>query len=124
MILFAEVDGKTVGFLPALPNYNEAFHKVNGLRYPWNYVQLLIGMRQKFSAATVKSVLVLPEYWGFSGVAVLLMDEMVKRLRSRGYSWIDLSLTSADNPFTPDLIGNLGGVVYKRYQVYRLQLVR
>ncbi len=89
--------------LPGLPNYNEAFHKVNGLRYPWNYLQLWLGMRGTFESATVKSVLVLPEYWGYSGVAVLLMDELIKRLRSRGFAWIDLSLTSADNPFTPAL---------------------
>ncbi len=48
LILFADVDGKTVGFLPGLPNYNEAFHKVNGLRYPWNYLQLWLGMRGTF----------------------------------------------------------------------------
>ena len=122
LILFADVDGKTVGFLPGLPNYNEAFHKVNGLRYPWNYLKLWLRMYGRFDSATVKSVLVLPEYWGYSGVAVLLMDELIKRLRSRGFSWIDLSLTSADNPFTPDLATRLGAKVYKRYQVYRLQL--
>jgi len=32
---------------------------------------------------------------------LLLFDEMVKRVRARGYQWIDLSLTSADNPKTP-----------------------
>jgi GNAT superfamily N-acetyltransferase len=122
LILFADVEGKTVGFLPALPNYNEAFHKVNGLRYPWDYARLWWAMRGPFRSGTIKSVLVLPEYWGFSGVAVLLMDEMVKRLRKRGYSWVDLSLTSADNPFTPDLATRLGAQIYKRFQVYRLEL--
>ena len=122
LILFADVEGKTVGFLPALPNYNEAFIKANGLRYPWNYAQLWRAMRGTFQSGTIKSVLVLPEYWGFSGVAVLLIDEMIKRLRSRGYEWVDLSLTSADNPFTPDLATRLGAVIYKRYQVYRMEL--
>jgi len=123
LILFADVDDRSVGFLPALPNYNEVFQKVNGLRYPWNYVQLLVGMKGKFQSATVKSVLVLPEYWGASGVSVALMDEMVKRLRVRGYEWVDLSLTSVDNPFTPDLLDRLGGKIYKRYQVYRMDLI-
>ncbi|MEJ2448446.1 MAG: hypothetical protein P8Y37_10990 [Anaerolineales bacterium] len=32
LILFADVDGKTVGFLPGIPNLNEIFIDVNGLR--------------------------------------------------------------------------------------------
>ena len=63
-ILFAEVDGETVGFLPGIPNLNEIFIDVNGLRYPWNYLQLMWLMKtRKPTCLTAKSVLVLPEYW-------------------------------------------------------------
>jgi hypothetical protein len=31
----------------------------------------------------------------------------------------DLSLTSADNPRTPQLAENFGAAIYKRYRVYR-----
>ena len=31
----------------------------------------------------------------------------------------DLSLTSADNPRTPQLAKHFGAVLYKRYRVYR-----
>ncbi len=67
----------------------------------------------------MKSILVLPEYWQ-SGVAILFFDEMRRRARAKGYTWVDLSLTGSENPFTPDLAGRLGGRVYKRYRVYRL----
>ena len=61
----------------------------------------------------------LPEYWG-SGVAILMFSEMAKALLAKGYDWVDLSLTSADNPRTPVLAERIGAKIYKRYRVYRL----
>ena len=121
LILFADVNGETVGFFPGLPNLNEAIQRANGLRYLWNYPQLWWYSRRRPKCLTIKSVLVLPEYWG-SGVGLLLFDEMVKRVRARGYQWIDLSLTSADNPKTPMLAERLGARIYKRYRVYKLDI--
>ncbi len=118
LILFAEVDGKTVGWFPGIPNLNEAFIRTNGLRYPWDMLKLLWHMRRQPECVAVKSVLILPQYWG-GGVALLLFDEMAKRARAKGYTWADLSLTSADNPYTPNLAERLGAHIYKRYRVYR-----
>jgi GNAT superfamily N-acetyltransferase len=63
-------------------------------------------------------VLVPPEYWD-TGVAVLLFDEMARRAAAKGYKWVDLSLTSDDNPRTPILAKHAGAKLYKRYRVYR-----
>lgn len=89
-----------------------------GLRYPWNYLQLLLRMRRRPQCLAIKSVLVPPEHWD-TGVAVLLFDELARRAAARGFRWADLSLTSADNPRTPILAERLGAHVYKRYRVYR-----
>jgi GNAT superfamily N-acetyltransferase len=121
LILFAEVDGTAVGWLPGIANLNEAFIHVNGLRYPWDYAKLWWHTRRQPECLTLKSVLVLPEYWG-TGVSVLLFDEMARRARAKGYEWVDLSLTSENNPNTPVLAERMGAEVYKRYRVYRLHL--
>jgi GNAT superfamily N-acetyltransferase len=118
LILFAEIDGRAVGWLPAIPNMNEWFIHVNGLRRPWDYAKLWWWMRRRTESLTVKSVLVAPEHWG-TGVPVLLFDEMAKRVLPRGYRWMDLSLTGADNPYTPALAERMGAKLYKRYRVYR-----
>jgi len=110
-----------VGFFPALPNFNEILIHLNGLRYPWDYLKALRYARRKPKSAAIKSVLVLPEYWG-SGVAIMLFAEMINRLRAAGYAWVDMSLTSDDNPRTPALAERVGAQVYKRYQVYRKTL--
>ncbi len=121
LILFAQTGDEVIGWLPGLPNLNEAFIHADGLRRPWDYLKLLWYMRQKPRCLTLKSVLVLPEYWG-SGLAILLFDEMAKRARAHGYHWIDGSLTSADNPRTPAIAERLGGKLYKRYRVFELKL--
>jgi GNAT superfamily N-acetyltransferase len=78
-------------------------------------------MRRQPKCLAIKSVLVLPEYWD-TGVAVMLFDEMAKRAFSKGYTWLDMSLTSSDNPYTPTLAARAGARLYKRYRVYRLKL--
>jgi GNAT superfamily N-acetyltransferase len=69
----------------------------------------------------IKSVLVLPEYWG-SGVSLMLFSEMIKRAQEKGYTGADLSLTSEGNPKTPMLAVRVGGKLYKRYRVYQIPL--
>jgi len=118
LILFIEENGKPVGFFPGVPNMNEVLIHANGLRFPWDYFGLWLHAQRKPKGLSIKSVLVYPEYWG-SGAAVLLFDEMARRAQDKGYTWLDLSLTSADNPRTPALAQRFGAKIYKRYRVYR-----
>ena len=117
LVLFAEIDGKTVGWFTGVPNMNEVLIHLNGLRYPWDMLRALRWMRTRPRCLTIKSILILPEYWG-SGAALLLIDEMASRARAKGYQWADLSLTSDDNPYTPTLAARMGARIYKRYRVY------
>jgi GNAT superfamily N-acetyltransferase len=121
LILFAEIDGQTVGWFPGVPNLNEVAIHLNGLRYPWDYLRLARRLRYRPECVAIKSVLVLPEYWQ-TGVALLLFDEMAQRARSKGYRWADLSLTSEENPFTPGLAERMGARIYKRYRTYQLDI--
>lgn len=124
LVLFADIDGETVGWLPGIPNLNEIFIHVNGLRYPWDYLNLWWRMHRRgrlMKSLSIKSVLVLPEYWG-TGVAAVLFDEMAQRARRKGYQWVDLSITSEDNPQTPLMGAHMGAKVYKRWRVYKLPI--
>ncbi len=121
LILFVEHNRKTVGWLPAIPNMNEILILLNGLRCPWDYFKYFAARTRKVQSASIKSILVLPEYFK-SGVALLLMDEMVQRLYSSSYKWVDLSLTSIDNPETPKLAAKFGGRIYKKYMVYTKEI--
>jgi GNAT superfamily N-acetyltransferase len=121
LVLFAEVDGKAVGWFPGIPNMNEVLIHLNGLRHPWDYLRLLRYARLKPRCLTVKSVAVVPEYWD-TGAGVLLFDEMVRRAAAKGYQWLDLSLTGEDNLDTFPLAHRMGARIYKRYRFYQLDL--
>lgn len=123
MLLFTvdTTTGETIGFLPATPNMNEHFQKHDGLRHWWNWPGFLLDFRKPTVCLTIKSVLMLPEYWG-SGAAILMFDEMLKRIERKGKSsWIDLSLTAIDNPQTPKLGKKLGAEIYRQYRVFRIE---
>lgn len=121
LILFAEMDGKTIGWFPGVPNMNEVLIHLNGLRRPWDYARLVKYARRKPKCLAVKSIAVVPEHWD-TGAGVLLFDEMARRAASKGYRWADLSLTGEDNPDTFPLAHRMGAKIYKRYRFYRKQL--
>ena len=121
LVLFAELDGQPVGWFPAIPNFYEILIHLNGLRYPWDYLQALRYQKLKPRCLAVKSVAVLPEYWD-TGVAVLLFAEMAQRAIARGYAWLDLSLTGEDNPDTWDITHHMGAQIYKRYRFYKKEI--
>lgn len=121
LVLFAEIEGRAVGWFPAVPNFNEVVLHLNGLRYPWDYLRVFWYRNMRMESIAIKSIVVPPEYWD-TGVAVLLFDEMVRRAASKGYQWADMSLTGEDNPDTWDLAHHMGAKVYKRYRFYRKEV--
>ncbi len=121
LVLFAEVDGQPAGFFPGVPNFNELTIKLNGLRYPWDYLRYLRYRNLKPECLAIKSAVVPPEYWDI-GVAVLLFDEMARRAIAKGYKWADLSLTGEDNPDTRPLAYHIGAQIYKRYRFYKKEI--
>ncbi len=121
LVLFAEIDGKAVGWFPAIPNFNEVLIHLNGLRSPWDYLRALWYRNARPESIAIKSIVVPPEYWD-TGVAILLFDEMARRVAAKGYQWADMSLTGEDNPDTWDLAHNIGAKVYKRYRFYRKEV--
>jgi GNAT superfamily N-acetyltransferase len=121
LVLFAEADGQPVGWFPAIPNFNELLIHLDGLRYPWDYLNALRYQRMKPRCLAIKSVAVLPEFWD-TGVAVLLFAEMVQRATAKGYSWLDLSLTGEDNPDTWGIAHHMGARIYKRYRFFKKEI--
>jgi GNAT superfamily N-acetyltransferase len=123
LVLFAEVDGQPAGWFPAVPNLNEIFIHLNGLRYPWDYLRLIKYSHYKTKGIAIKSVVVPPEYWD-TGVGVLLFDEMARRAVAKGYTWADMSLTGEYNKDTWPLAHRMGAKIYKRYRFYEKPVTR
>jgi GNAT superfamily N-acetyltransferase len=121
LVIFGLVDGEPVGWAMGLPNLNEAIQRADGLRHPWDYGRLWWYARQRPECVCFKSIAVDPDYWN-RGVDAAMVYALVQAARAKGYRWMDLSLTSTDNPMTPLMAGRMGAELYRRYRVYRLPL--
>ena len=118
MILFAEMDGQTVGFAVGLPNIMEALRYANGLQMPWDYLRFL-WHRRRVTGVSYKIMAIDPDYWA-RGIDALMYMEIAIQATRKGYTWLDGSLTAETNPTTNKVMRRFGMTPYKRYRVFKL----
>ncbi len=118
--LFVEMDGEPIAFALAIPDINMALWHCNGLRYPWNYIQLWWYSRN-LPGLSFKIMAMLPEYHGL-GLDALIYEHLAFAANRHGYEWIDMSLTGANNPTTNKLAARIGAKIDKRYRAYQYNI--
>jgi hypothetical protein len=117
LALFAEVDGRVVGFCVSLPDINRALIHINGRMYPFGWARLLYHIR-RIEVVTFKLMGVLPEF-RFRGIDAILFRESLKAfVANPRYQWLDGSLTSENNPMVNLIAGRFGAERYKHYRIY------
>jgi len=118
LALFAEAEGKTVGFLVAIPDFNRVLWRLNGRLFPCGWFKLWWYSR-RIDVVSFKLLGVLEEY-RHRGIDVLLYLEAVQAAIRKGYRWLEGSLTSENNPTVVRLAERLGAERYKHYRLYQL----
>jgi GNAT superfamily N-acetyltransferase len=118
--LFVEMKGEPIAFALAFPDINMALWHCNGLRFPWNYVQLWWYSR-KLPGLSFKIMGMLPEYHGL-GIDALVYEHIALAAHRHGYEWIDMSLTGANNPTTNKLARRVHAKIDKRYRSYEYNI--
>jgi GNAT superfamily N-acetyltransferase len=120
LALFAEADGKTVGFCVALPDVNRVLIHMNGRLFPFNWLKIRRYIRQ-IDVVSFKLMGILEEYRR-RGIDALLYLETIKAFYEKGYEWLDGSLTSEYNPMVNLIAQRLGAERYKRFRLYQMRL--
>ena len=120
LALFAESDGKVVGFCVAVPDINRVLIRLNGRLFPLNWLKINRYIRQ-IDVVSFKLMGVLEEYRR-RGIDALLYLEAVKAVFDKGYAWLDGSLTSEFNPMVNLIAHRLGAERYKHYRLYKMTL--
>ena len=116
LVLFAEHEGKTIGFAFALPDFNQLFIKMNGRLFPFGIFKFLAG-RRKVTGVRALVFGVIPEYM-HTGLAYLLYDEFEKSILAKGYHWCELSWQLEDNDAINRFAASIGAVLYKKYRIF------
>lgn len=116
LVIFAEFEGRPVGFAFGLPNFNEILIRMNGRLLPFGIFKLLFGRKNiKCVRSPVFGVL---EAFRNTGLSFLLFDELYRSAWNRGANWGEMSWMLEDNEAVNRFSKSIGGERYKTYRIY------
>jgi GNAT superfamily N-acetyltransferase len=119
-VLFAEVEGRPVGFILALPDVNVILRELNGrltrFGIPTGLFKLLY-RRFRIRKARLIALGVVPEFRRHGIAERLVLRVMEEGMIKRGYT-PELSMTLEDNHLINRLLEAIGAHIYKRYRIY------
>jgi GNAT superfamily N-acetyltransferase len=120
LVLTAEVDGRAVGFVAAVPDINQALKGTAGRLFPRGLVQL---MARKRLITQLRLLLlgVVPEYRG-TGLYPLLIASLHEPAERFGWRRVEFSWVLEDNADVNNGASALGARLYKTYRVYQKPL--
>jgi GNAT superfamily N-acetyltransferase len=121
IVLFAEVDGKTIAFALVMLDYNELIKDFNGKLFPFNVIKLFT-QRKKIKWARVLTLGIIPEYQK-RGIDALLYYEITKRAEKIGIMKGEASWILEDNEMMKRGAEQvMNGEIYKKYRVYQIDI--
>lgn len=115
-VMFAEIDGKAVGFTLTLPDINQVLKKMNGRLLPFGIFTLLLN-KKKINNLRVIIMGVKPEFQK-KGIDSIFYLDTIKKGNSKGYRGAEISWVLEDNIVMRQTAENLGAWIYKTYRIY------
>ena len=117
IVLFCEIEGKTVGFALVMPDFNYVFKKMNGRLLPFNFIKLFT-MRKKIPWARIIILGIIPEFQK-KGLDAALYHEVLQRAAKRNIFLGEASWILEDNEMMTRGAKTMNGELYKKYRVYQ-----
>jgi hypothetical protein len=112
----AEVEGRPVGAMFALLDYNPRIKQIDGRLFPFGFIRLLWN-RKRIPKARLLSANVLPEFqlWG---LGLVLGAFMLPKGLAWGMTEVEMSWVLESNHYSRKSIERGGGVRSKTYRIY------
>ena len=114
----AEIDGKMIGAVFGLPDYNPRIKQIDGRLFPFGFIRLL-WRKERITKIRLLSTNVLPEYQ-LQGVGLALMHGIVPQVLSSGIQEAEFSWVLESNEFSRGALEKGGALRTKTYRVYDL----
>lgn len=121
MTSVAEVDGKPIGAVFGLLDFNPRIKKINGRLFPFGFLRLLANKRA-IKRVRLVSTNVLPEYQRW-GVGLVLMSRLVQELFDWGIEIAEFSWVLESNHLSRATLERGGAKIDKMYRLYDKSLV-
>ncbi len=120
LVLFAEIDGKTIGFALVMPDYNFIFKNINGKLFPFGILKLFT-QRKNIPWARIIILGIIPEYQK-RGLDASMYMEITKRAEARGIYYGEASWILEDNEMMNRGAKVMNGELYKKYRIYEMPI--
>jgi GNAT superfamily N-acetyltransferase len=112
----AEVDGKAIGCMFGILDYNPIIKKIDGRLFPFGFLHLLFG-RKKLNKIRLVSTNVIPEYQRW-GVGVVLVHRIVEDALAWGITEAEFSWVLESNTLSRVTLERGGAIRQKTYRIY------
>lgn len=116
LTVIAEVDGKPVGALFCLLDFNPRIKQMDGGIFPFGFLQLLFN-RRAIKRARFLSTNVIPEFQSW-GVGLVMADHMVKPVIEYGITEVEFSWVLESNHLSRRSLERGGAKRTKTYRMY------
>ncbi len=117
LTLVAEVEGKPVGAVFCLLDYNPRIKAIDGRLFPFGFLRLLWN-KKAIKRLRAISTNVIPEYQAW-GVGLVLMAALVPRLTNWGMEEVEFSWVLESNHLSKRTLERGGALVTKKYRIYQ-----
>lgn len=112
----AEIDGKPVGVVFALPDYNPRIRKIKGRLFPFGFIRLLFN-RKAIKKVRLLSTNVLPEYQKW-GLGLVLLNHLLPAVHRWGIQEAEFSWVLESNHLSRATLERAGTEREKTYRIY------
>lgn len=112
----AEVDGKPIGAVFGLLDYNPRIKRINGRLFPFGFIRLLTN-RRALKRMRVISANVVPE-WQRWGIGLVLLNSLVPKVKQWGIEECEFSWVLESNTLSRGGLEKGGAKLTKTYRIY------
>ena len=117
LALVAEVEGRPIGTVFCLLDYNPRIKAINGRLFPFGFLKLLWN-KKAIKRMRAISTNVIPEYQAW-GVGLVLHAALVPRLFDWGMQEVEFSWVLESNHLSKRTLERGGALVTKKYRIYQ-----
>jgi hypothetical protein len=116
LAIIASVDGKPIGAVFGLPDYNPRIKEIDGRLFPFGFLKLL-NKRRPFRRFRALSTNVVPEYQRW-GVGLILLRGLIPKILQSGLAEAEFSWVLESNTLSRRTLEKGGAMLDKTYRIY------
>ena len=117
LALVAEINGKPVGAVFCLLDYNPRIKAIDGRLFPFGFLRLLWN-KKAIKRLRAISTNVIPEYQAW-GIGLVLMEALAHRFITWGLEEVEFSWVLESNHLSKRTLERGGAIVTKKYRMYQ-----